>query len=103
VDDLGARSLDNERGMPLGLGFGSFSEVKVNLPEHSRLVFYSDGITEAANPAGEEYGTARLQEHVLRPSASEESILTDVRSFANGSGLDDDATVIMIRAMQSNS
>src|SRR6059058_5039405 len=103
VDDLGARSLDNERGMPLGLGFGSFSEVKVNLPENSRLVFYSDGITETVNPADEEYGTARLQEHVLGPSASEESILADVRSFANGAGLDDDATVIMIRAMQRNS
>src|SRR6266478_1062139 len=103
VDDLGARSLDNERGMPLGLGFGSFSEVKVNLTEHSRLVFYSDGITEAVNPADEEYGTARLQEHLLRPAASEESILADVRSFANGAGLHDDATVIMIRAMQPNS
>src|SRR5881397_1339238 len=103
VDDLGARSLDNERGMPLGLGFGSFSELKVNLPEHSRLVFYSDGITEAVNPADEEYGTARLQEHVLCREASEETILADVRSFANGAGLHDDATVIMIRAMQRNS
>src|SRR5437667_2042059 len=103
VDDLGARSLDNERGMPLGLGFGSFSEVKVNLPEYSRLVFYSDGITEAVNPADEEYGTSRLQEHLLCPEASEESILADVRSFANGAGLYDDATVIMIRAMQRDS
>ena len=103
MDDLGARSLDNERGMPLGLGFGSFSEVKVNLPQHSRLVFYSDGITEAVNPADEEYGTSRLQEHLLCPEASEESILADVRSFANGAGLYDDATVIMIRAMQRDS
>jgi len=62
-------------------------------------VFYSDGITEAVNPADEEYGTARLQEHVLCHEASEESILADVRSFANGAGLHDDATVIMIRAM----
>ena len=103
IDDLGTRSLDNERGMPLGLGFGSFSEVKVNLPERSRLVFYSDGITEATNPIDEEYGTSRLEEHVSRPEASEESILADVRSFANGAGLHDDATVIMIRAMPRDS
>jgi sigma-B regulation protein RsbU (phosphoserine phosphatase) len=103
IDDHGVRSLDNERGMPLGLGFGSFSEVKVNLPERSRLVFYSDGITEAVNPADEEYGTSRLEEHVSRAEASEESILADVRSFANGAGLHDDATVIMIRAMPCNS
>jgi len=66
-------------------------------------VFYSDGITEATNPADEEYGTSRLDEHVSRPTASEESVLADMRSFANGAGLHDDATVIMIHAMPRNS
>jgi sigma-B regulation protein RsbU (phosphoserine phosphatase) len=98
VDSSGARFLDTERGMPLGLGFGSYSEGEVQLPELSRLVFYSDGITEAVNSADEEYGAARLENHVLRPDASTESILSDVRSFANGAGLRDDATVILVKA-----
>ncbi len=98
VQHDGARFLDTDRGMPLGLGFGSFSEIEVKLPERSRLVFYSDGITEAENPAEEEYGPARLQSHVLRPQASAESILEDVRAFANGTGLRDDATVIFVKA-----
>ena len=84
--------------MPLGLGFSNFSESKVKLPEGSRLVFYSDGITETESPGGEEYGPSRLQAHLQQPEVSAESILEDVRSFANGAGLRDDATVIFLRA-----
>lgn len=98
VDSGGSRFLDTDRGMPLGLGFGSFSEVEVRLPEGSRLVFYSDGITEAMNQEEEEYGPARLENVVLRPEASAEGILEDVRSFANGMGPQDDATVIFLKA-----
>ncbi len=86
-----------ERGIPLGLGLGDFSEVEVQLPMCSRLVFYSDGITEAENPADEEYGLLRLQDHFLRTDASAESLLDDVRSFADGSGLRDDASVILVK------
>ncbi len=98
VDSSGARFLETETGMPLGLAFGSFSEVTVHLPESSRLVFYSDGITEAVNPEDEEYGPQRLEKHVLRPEASAESLVEDVRWFANGAVLRDDATVIFVGA-----
>ncbi len=93
-----AQFLDVERGIPLGLQPGDFSEVEVKLPLGSRLVFYSDGITEAENPAGGEYGLVRLQEHFLRTDASAESLLDDVRTFADGSGLRDDASVILVKA-----
>src|ERR1700691_1689419 len=92
-----AQFIDVERGIPLGLKLGDFSEVQVKLPVGSRLVFYSDGITEAENRADEEYGLARLQEHFLRTDASAESLLDDVRSFADGSGLRDDASVILVK------
>jgi sigma-B regulation protein RsbU (phosphoserine phosphatase) len=106
VDEQGARFLESERGMPLGLGAGEFSESQVRLSEGSRLVFYSDGITEATGgpdlgPDGksdEEYGAERMRDHVLKPEASADSLLADVRSFANGEGLHDDATVIFIKA-----
>jgi sigma-B regulation protein RsbU (phosphoserine phosphatase) len=98
IDQQGARFLDSERGIPLGLGFGSFSEMRVELTPGSHLVFYSDGITEATNPQGEEYGRDRLREHVLREDASLETILEDVRAFADGVGLRDDATVICLKA-----
>ena len=98
VDEQGARFLDSERGMPLGLGLGEFSERQVQLSEGSRLVFYSDGITEATGLTDEEYGAERMREHVLQPDSSAESILADVRAFANGEGLHDDATVIFVKA-----
>jgi phosphoserine phosphatase RsbU/P len=98
VDEHGARFLDSERGMPLGLGTGEFSESRVQLSQGSRLVFYSDGITEATSASDEEYGAGRMRDHVLQPEACAESILADVRAFANGEGLHDDATVIFVRA-----
>jgi sigma-B regulation protein RsbU (phosphoserine phosphatase) len=97
VSGTSARFLDVERGIPLGLGPSDFSEVEVSLPLGSRLVFFSDGITEAENPMDEEYGFARLQEHFLRTDASAESLIDNVRSFANGSGLRDDASVILVK------
>ena len=98
VDEHGARFLDSERGLPLGLGTGEFSESRVQLSKGSRLVFYSDGITEATGGSDEEYGAERMRDHVLRPDASADSILADVRAFANGEGLHDDATVIFVKA-----
>jgi sigma-B regulation protein RsbU (phosphoserine phosphatase) len=98
VDENGARFLDSERGMPLGLGTGEFSESRVKLSPGSRLVFYSDGITEATEGSDQEYGADRLRDHVLQPGASADSILANVRAFANGEGLHDDATVIFVSA-----
>jgi sigma-B regulation protein RsbU (phosphoserine phosphatase) len=98
VAGTAARFVETENGMPLGIGPGGYSQIEVDLPENSRLVLYSDGITEAENSVEEEYGAARLRNHVLQPDASAESILADVRSFANGTGLRDDATVIFVRA-----
>jgi sigma-B regulation protein RsbU (phosphoserine phosphatase) len=92
-----AQFLDVERGIPLGLAPCDFSEVDVELPLGSRLVFYSDGITEAENPIDEEYGWARLQEHFLRTDASAETLLEDVSSFVDGSGLRDDASVVLVK------
>jgi phosphoserine phosphatase RsbU/P len=98
VDAQGARFLETERGMPLGLGFGDFSEAQVQLPHGSRLAFYSDGITEAVGPQAAEYGPERLANLMQQPHASAENLLQDVRSFANGAGLQDDATVIFVHA-----
>jgi sigma-B regulation protein RsbU (phosphoserine phosphatase) len=61
-------------------------------------VLYSDGITEAANADDEEYGSARLAEHLASSDASKESLLHSVRTFVNDGGLQDDATVILVRS-----
>ncbi|HLW84115.1 MAG TPA: GAF domain-containing SpoIIE family protein phosphatase [Candidatus Sulfotelmatobacter sp.] len=96
IDDNGVRFLDTERGLPLGLGCGDYSECVISLPEGSRLVFYSDGITEAVNGSEEEYGLDRLAEHAAQPGSSAISIVDDVRAFANGAGVRDDASVVFV-------
>ena len=98
VDDAGSRFLPSEQGTPLGLVAGEFSETTVELREGSRLLFYSDGITEAAAWGDQEYGPRRLQSHFLNSDATTESILADVRVHVDGAGLQDDATVILVRA-----
>ncbi len=91
-----ARFLNTEVGLPLGLALGEYSETEIELKPGCRVVFYSDGITEAVNPDEEEYGQLRLKEHLLQPGTSGESLLANVRSFVNGVGLHDDATVITV-------
>jgi phosphoserine phosphatase RsbU/P len=93
-----ARFLDTDRGMPLGVGESDFTEVEVEIPPGSRLLFYSDGITEAANVVDEEYGLQRLAGHLTRPEASLETLLADVRSFAKGRALHDDATAVLLKS-----
>jgi sigma-B regulation protein RsbU (phosphoserine phosphatase) len=97
VDSTGARFLETETGLPLGIRTGSFSERTIPLGEKARIALYSDGITEATNQRDEEYGPARLAAHVLSGGSCPEMLVEDVRAFANGEGLHDDATVIMLR------
>src|SRR6202035_5565733 len=60
IDGTGAQFLDTERGLPLGISCGDYSETSVTLSEGSRLGFYSDGITEAEHGEEQEYGLKRL-------------------------------------------
>jgi len=62
----------------------------------SKLIFYSDGITEAVNAQDEEFGLCRLAEHAVKLGASAVSIIDDVRSFANETGVHDDASVVFV-------
>lgn len=98
VEPSGHRWISTEQGLPLGIVAGKFSETAVALGEEARLAIYSDGITEAALDSGEEYGPERLLEQVKSPEVCLERLVADVRAFANGSGLRDDATAILVRS-----
>jgi phosphoserine phosphatase RsbU/P len=92
------RWIQTEQGLPLGVSVSKYSETEVTLGPNSRIAFYSDGITEAELEPGEEYGAERLLAHVQSPDFSPESLISDVKKFANGVGLRDDATVILVGA-----
>lgn len=92
--------INTETGLPLGLALGAFSETTVQLPLGAKVLFYSDGITEAENSSDEEYGSERLEKRFREESFSLESILQDVRGFAAPEQLRDDATAIIVNAMK---
>ncbi len=98
VEPSGHRWITHEHGLPLGISSSKFSEAEVTLSDHSRIAFYSDGITEAEIESGEEYGAGRLLAQMKSPDITLDGLLADVRKFANGTGLRDDATAILVRA-----
>ncbi len=68
------------------------------------LVVYSDGVTEATNPAGEEFGEERLQQILIRNrhlSANEliEEINRELTAFVGGAPTADDVTIVVARRM----
>jgi sigma-B regulation protein RsbU (phosphoserine phosphatase) len=96
VSECGKKLIETDAGLPLGLALGTFSETTVTLPPGAKLVFYSDGITEAENSAGDAYGVNRLREHFCQPSASADTILDEVKAFVAPARMQDDATVIVV-------
>jgi phosphoserine phosphatase RsbU/P len=66
------------------------------------LVFYTDGVTEAENRVGEEFGTERLSAVVRRGSSlSAEGVMTDIFSsaanFCSEVGFNDDVTILVVK------
>jgi phosphoserine phosphatase RsbU/P len=96
VSECETKLIQTETGLPLGLALGAFSETTVKLPPGAKLAFYSDGITEAEDASGEQYGVNRLQKHFCCATASADSILEDVRGFVAPAPMQDDATVIVV-------
>ncbi len=90
-------------GLPMGLFCaGRFSVQAVALAPGDTLVLYTDGLTEARNRAGEEYGADRLAALLdarrgLAPSAIADACLADLASFGAGVPLADDLTLMVVR------
>ena len=89
--------LELDTGLPLGLGESAYPEQTIHLVPGSRVLLYTDGITEAANPAEEEYGAQRLKDFFSRPGACVDDLIAEVRRFSAGSEHMDDATAVVIR------
>jgi sigma-B regulation protein RsbU (phosphoserine phosphatase) len=88
--------LNTAEGLPLGISYSSYSECKIKLTPGSRIVFYTDGVTEAMNKNSDEFGAERLNVHFADPLASVQSLINDVYNFTNGNRQSDDITVVMI-------
>jgi phosphoserine phosphatase RsbU/P len=98
INSSGARFLEADSGVPLGIMECEFSEHEIDMPSGSRIFLYSDGVTEATNSSLEEYGPGRILKHVNNQTATVQSLLNDVREFTSGYPQSDDVTVVQIAA-----
>ena len=88
-------------GPVIGLGRESdFEEAVVPITAGARLALYTDGVTEAAGPAGEEFGERRLGDVVARerPRSAAEAAARLIEAAAEFAGgpLRDDATALVV-------
>jgi serine phosphatase RsbU (regulator of sigma subunit)/pSer/pThr/pTyr-binding forkhead associated (FHA) protein len=95
-------SLDSS-GLPLGIkSDAEFREGHAQLRPGDVLVIYSDGVSEAVNPTGEEFGAARLRETVasnLHASAAgiRDRIEAALTMWAHGTPAADDITLVIVK------
>jgi phosphoserine phosphatase RsbU/P len=92
-------------GFPLGMfPNATWEEFSISTQPGDSLVFFSDGIVDAQNSAGDMFGNDRLLATVKKhqhKSASKlaESILTDVGRFQGKKDRFDDETVVVLRVI----
>jgi len=94
-------------GVPLGMFAKSrYTIERVLLEPGDSVVLYTDGISEAANSKGEEYGVARImrvagERHGWVPQELLAACLKDVNSFSSGARQADDQTMMVIHRTDS--
>jgi serine phosphatase RsbU (regulator of sigma subunit) len=92
-------------GLPIGVDANvALEERTVALRPGDAVVLYSDGITEAANATGEQFGVERLKAAVaegasLPAAALAQDILDAVEAFRGKVAREDDVTVVVLRAL----
>jgi len=90
--------------LPLGMfDDAHYHQHFIQFEREQVMVIYTDGITETANPAGEEYGEDRLAKRVLDGIELPAKKLIDhirkgVADFTERKFLDDDGTLFIVKA-----
>ena len=92
------RPLHTFAGLPLGLLPSDFTENVVTLCHDFRLLFYTDGISEALNGDNQEFGSDRLADFVATHDCSAGRLMEAIRQFSGERGQSDDATLILLRS-----
>jgi len=93
-----------EGGVALGvLPDARYEDRPVALEPGDVLLLYTDGVSEAESPTGEQYGTRRLEgclKRLAQGTANEilKGVVDDVTAYAGEHGVSDDLTLVVIKA-----
>lgn len=98
----GIRQLDAGGSIVGAFGGSVFVEEMVQLRPGDTIVMYSDGVTEACSPDGEEFGDERLSRWLAGSPASTAStlvggLLGTLRAFCGDADQRDDITMVVTR------
>lgn len=92
-----------EGGLALGvMGDALYNEESLDIREGDLLVLYSDGVTDALNPARERYRPARLKAimpslYGLSAGDALRRLIESVEEFQEGTPQADDMTLVVVR------
>jgi serine phosphatase RsbU (regulator of sigma subunit) len=92
-------------GLPLALFPGRpYGSSRVTLAANDLLCLYTDGVTEASNPAGDEFGLERLKKFLgaqtgQDPVEVDTALAKSLEEHAAGEPFGDDRTLLMVRRL----
>ncbi len=90
-------------GLPLGIRPNAdYKEGRTQLQPNDVMVIFSDGVSEALNPEGEEFGTQRLYEVVSRNMDASAAGIRDrieaaLTKWSQGTPAADDITLVIVK------
>jgi sigma-B regulation protein RsbU (phosphoserine phosphatase) len=93
-------------GVPIGLlEDREYEEVEFLVEPGDILVFYSDGVEDQVNEAGDDYARTRLtkllKKHCLEsPQAIADAVIADLDLFRDGTPITDDQTVVVVNVLE---
>ena len=88
-------------GFPIGLAKDAYEERSLRLTDGDRLYFYSDGVTEAMDPAGALFGEVRLLEAIGRGRSlplqkSVAAVMGEVERWRGAACAQDDISIVAV-------
>lgn len=95
--------LHEVHGLPLGLyPERSYHESSINLEPGDKLVFYTDGVTDQVNEAGNTFGMSNLKHYFLQsrhesPQDIADGLMRTLKSFAGGAPESDDISLLVLQ------
>jgi serine phosphatase RsbU (regulator of sigma subunit) len=82
--------------VPVGLLCNAtFHAIPLNLPPGARLVLFSDGVTEAEDPAGTQFGSTEISQALTAPDPIQ-AVFASMHRFCDGALPSDDCTMLVI-------
>jgi len=109
--DYGTNSiqrLHTDKGFPLMIRcHNEIEELEILLPRNSKLICYTDGLTEARDKDGDMYGLNRLEQKSLELGQSKNAdelgraLKQDAQNFVDGCDFTDDFTLVVVETTAS--